>query len=131
MFKRLSTSLLAATLLLSAVPARSYTLMYTDASGTVQIKWATTVIPIAISSSMSSASNIKAGSDVDGAVRRALKHWSDAGGIQFTVTTSSVQAAVQDSVNLITVTNNGVTFSDANNPGRARVFFDPTGIFRW
>lgn len=36
-----------------------------------------------------------------------------------------MQNTAQDNVNLISVTNTGVTFSDQNNPGRARVFFDP------
>jgi hypothetical protein len=121
MHKRLLTPFITFVLFFSAVPAHPYTLMYTDASAAIQIKWATTTIPIAISASMSSAPNIMGG-DVEGAVRRALRRWSDAGGFQFTVTTSAVQNTAQDNVNLISVTNTGA-FSLIRIPG---VFKKPT-----
>src|SRR5205085_1110914 len=83
--RRLSTALcLAVTLILSAVSARPYTLQFTDASSSVQIKWPTHTIKIALSTSLITAqSNIKPGSDVIGAARQALAHWAAAANIRF------------------------------------------------
>ena len=128
---------MVAILLAGAVPARSYTLQFTDASSTVQIKWPNNVITIALSSSLATPpANIKAGSDVAGAARRALLHWAAASNIRFVETSSSAQSISPstggDGVSLITVANtpdNGALFSGSDRPGRTRVFFDPlTGL---
>src|SRR5215210_1064921 len=76
-----------------AVPsARSYTLQFTDGSSAVQIKWPTTTVTIAFSSSLASPpANIKPGSDVTGAARRALVQWAGASDIRFVETTSGAQ----------------------------------------
>ena len=114
-----------------AVPARSYTLQYTDASASVQIKWPTSTILIALSSSLSAPSaNIKAGSDVLGAVHRALAHWSEAVNIHFIETPSSAQSisiGSGDGISLITVADtpqNRSLFTGGVRQGRTRVFFD-------
>lgn len=110
-----------------AGPARAYTLQFNSAA-TVQYRWPTTTINIALSTSLNSPpSNIKAGSDVVGAARRALQRWAEAGNIQFNVTTSNEFRAQQDGVSLLTVSpSSGVTFSSPDQTGRARVFFDAT-----
>ena len=101
--------LLAATLILSALPVRSYTLQFTDAPNSVQVKWPTRNIKVALSTSLSAPqSNIKPGSDVVGAARRALAHWAEAANIRFITFTSnaqsiSAQGTRGDGLSLITV----------------------------
>src|ERR1043166_527460 len=58
-----------------------------------QIKWPTRTIEVALSTSLQSpAAHIKSGSDVVGAVRRALAHWSSIAKINFVVTWSSASS---------------------------------------
>ncbi|HVG33015.1 MAG TPA: matrixin family metalloprotease [Pyrinomonadaceae bacterium] len=121
-----------------AVPsARSYTLQFTDGSTAVQIKWPSATVTIAFSSSMAAPpANIKPGSDVTGAARRALVQWAGASSIRFVETSSGAQSispsAGGDGVSLITVANtpeNAALFSGSDRPARTRVFFDPgTGL---
>ena len=48
------------------------------------LRWRTKVITVAISSSLlRSAPNVKHGTDMVAAVRRSLRTWEEAGGIQF------------------------------------------------
>src|SRR5918911_1339018 len=68
---------------------RAYTLQHTDNTAAVRIKWPSRTIRVALSSSLSSPpANIKAGSDVVGAVRRALARWAEAAGVEFVETSS-------------------------------------------
>jgi predicted Zn-dependent protease len=132
---RIATSLfLSVIMLCAAVPsARSYTYQYSSSS--VQVRWMTTSINIALSSSLNSPpANIKAGSDVVGAARRALRRWSDAAGIRLVETATSVDSVNPpntsgDGINLITVsasaTNDSFTNSGGTRLGRTRVIFDP------
>jgi hypothetical protein len=115
------------------VPVRAYTLQYTESTTPAQIKWPTREIRIALSSSLNSPpANIKAGSDVMGATRRALARWAEAANIQFIETPSdalSISAKGQgDHISLITVAdtpdNRGV-FTTSDRTGRTRVFYDP------
>jgi hypothetical protein len=116
-----------------AVPARSYTLQFTDSSSAVQIKWPTNIVTIALSTSLvSPPSNIKPGSDVLGAARRAMVQWAGASNIRFVETSSSAQSISPstggDNVSLITVANtpeNVALFSGSDRPSRTRVYFDP------
>lgn len=134
----LTVLFLATTLILSATPARSYALQFRDSGTSVQIRWPTATISVAFSSSLSAPqANIKAGSDVAGALRRALAHWSEAANIQFVETTSNAQSISHagtsgDGVSLITVANtpdNIAPFAGAASEmaGRTRVFFTETG----
>ncbi|HVF54672.1 MAG TPA: DUF4214 domain-containing protein [Pyrinomonadaceae bacterium] len=118
--------LLACLILVPIAPARAYTLQFNNAA-TIQFKWPTTTITVALSSSLSSPpANIKAGSDVVGAARRALQRWAEAGNIQFNITNSTNEAVGQDGVSLITVAQvNAGIFSNPDQGGRARIFFDP------
>jgi hypothetical protein len=129
--------ILVAIILAGAVPARSYTLQFTDGSSSIQIKWPNNVVTIALSSSLNSPPvNIKAGSDVLGAARRALLQWAGASNIRFVEASSQAQSISPstsgDGVSLITVAStaeNAALFSGSDRPGRTRVFFDPaTGL---
>jgi Matrixin len=114
-------------------PLRAYTLQYRDSSGVVARRWVARPIIVAFSSSLSSPpSNIKVGSDVIGAARRALQRWARVADIQFLETRTTVQtvssANAGDRVNLITVSaDNAGLFGSSENPGRTRVFSDSGG----
>src|SRR3712207_4627427 len=125
--------LIVASLLLSqAAPARAYTLQYTNAAATQQIRWPTTTVNVALSTSLNNPPSYvhATGAQVVLAARRALARWSQASNIQFNVTTSVAQTVGQDGVSLITVApENASQFSIPEQPSRARVFFDANGIF--
>src|SRR4051794_10046045 len=109
--------LLVATMLWSSTPACAYTLQLTDAPNSVQVKWPRRNIRIALSTSLSSSQpNIKQGSDVPGAVRRALRRWADAANIRFILVTSNVQSISApgtrgDGLSLITVAHTAENFA--------------------
>ena len=96
------------------------------------IRWPTRVIRIAVSNSLTASStSIAAGSDVSGALQRALDSWSTASGIKFLVIPSSAEsispAGAGDGVNLVTVaptSENMSIFAGGNNAARTRVHYD-------
>jgi hypothetical protein len=114
-------------------PARAYTVEYRDSAGIVARRWLRRPIIIAFSTSLNSPPpNIKPGSDVIGAARRALDHWAGVAEVQFLETRSSAQAISTsnsgDGINLITVsTDNASAFGKSESPGRTRVFYDSGG----
>ncbi len=118
----------------STVIVRPYTVQLADPSGELQIKWVKKRIPVALSTSLTRPGpEIKAGSDVVGALRRAMLRWSSIANIQFVETPSKAQsispAAAGDGISLITIADtaeNNALFTGANNTGRTRVFYDPT-----
>ncbi|MGA9997169.1 MAG: DUF4214 domain-containing protein [Pyrinomonadaceae bacterium] len=128
MRRSVSYALLLAIILGWVIPARAYTLQFTDATASIQLKWPGAQITIALSTSLNSPpSNIKAGSDVVGAAQRALAHWSQASNIQFNVTSSNAQSVATDNVSLITVANtpeNAALFNN-NRAGFTRVTYNP------
>jgi hypothetical protein len=131
--KRFIAILALLTLVGAQAPLCAYTLQYRDSSGVVARHWLTQPIIIAFSTSLlSPPPNIKAGSDVLGAARRALRHWSGISNVQF-FETSSVNQTISapnagDHVNLITVSaDNASVFDSEDNPGRTRVFSDNGG----
>jgi len=117
-------------LISAQVPVRAYTLQYRDSSGIVARHWLSRPIIVAFSSSLSAPpANIKTGSDVIGAARRALEHWTSVADIQFLETRSTAQTIsppnAGDRINLITVASeNAALFGASENPGRTRVFSD-------
>ena len=131
--RRLSAVLFLLALFATVPPARAYTLQYRDATGLVARRWLSKPIIIAFSTSLSAPSqNIKAGSDVIGAARRALQHWASVADIQFFETTSTTQTIspsnAGDRINLITVaSDNAAAFGSSENPGRTRLFYDSGG----
>lgn len=102
-------------------------------SSDVRIKWVRKTIQIALSTSLTLPStSIMEGSDVEGAVKRALDSWTNSANIKFVVVRSKGQsispANHADGINLITVapTNENLAlFGDENNAARTRVFYDP------
>jgi len=131
--KRLSAILALLALFAAQAPLRAYTIQYRDASGLSPRRWLTQPIIISLSTSLASPPpNIKAGSDVIGAMRRALRHWASVSNVQFFETNSTAQAIspanAGDHLNLITVaTDNAAAFHSGDNPGRTRVFSDANG----
>src|SRR2546430_15899937 len=130
---RFSAVLLLLALFATAPPARAYTLQYRDATGLVARRWLSKPIIIAFSTSLSAPPpNIKTGSDIIGAARRALQHWASVADIQFLETTSTTQTIspsnAGDRINLITVaSDNSSSFGSSENPGRTRLFYDSGG----
>lgn len=114
-------------------PVRAYTLQYRDGSGIVARRWLSRPIIVAFSSSLSAPpANIKTGSDVIGAARRALESWAVVADIQFLETRSTAQTIsptnAGDRINLITVSaENAALVGASENPGRTRVFSDSGG----
>ncbi len=139
MLSRLCTVFVLVTAMISsAVPARSYTLQFTDSTSKAQIKWPGHVINVAFSSSLfAPPANFKAGSDVVGALRRALANWSEAADIEFTEISSKEQSISAgggsgDGISLITIAGtqeNAAPFIGASSEmsGRTRVFFTRSG----
>jgi hypothetical protein len=131
--RRLSAILALLALFAVHAPLRAYTIQYRDAAGLVPRRWLTQPIIITLSTSLASPPpNVKAGSDVLGAARRALRHWSSIANVQFFETSSPAQtispASAPDHVNLITVSvDNAAAFISQDNPGRTRVFSDANG----
>jgi len=131
--KRLSAILALLALFAAQAPLRAYTIQYRDSSGLSPRRWLTQPIIISLSTSLASPPpNIKAGSDVIGAVRRALRHWASVSNVQFFETSSAAQAIspanAGDHLNLITVAaDNAAAFHSEDNPGRTRVFADANG----
>ena len=131
---RLTATLLvlSALVLAPAARTRAYTLQYTSTAAATQVRWPTTNITVALSTSLNNPpAYVRAsGAEVVLAARRALSRWALASNIQFTVTTSAAQEAVADGVSLITVADTGANralFATGVQPGRARVTFDGAG----
>src|SRR6266481_6299781 len=79
-------------LLGSPIPVRPYTVQLTDSSGSMQIRWPNRKITVALSTSLTlPGPQIKAGSDVLAAVRRAMSKWASVGNVQFVETSSKLQ----------------------------------------
>ncbi len=97
-----------------------------------RIRWATKTIRIALSDSLyASPVAVLEGSDIEGAVRRALDSWSNAAGVKFVVVPSKLESIsavnAPDGVSLITIAatpENLSIFRDETNTARTRVFFD-------
>src|SRR6266851_6463335 len=114
-------------------PLWAYTLQYGDDAGISARRWVTRPIIVAFSTSLNSPpANIKSGSDVIGAARRALDRWASVANVQFFETRSTAQTIsppnAGDGINLITVsTENAAAFGTSESPGRTRVFHDSGG----
>ncbi|MDX6529663.1 MAG: hypothetical protein QOH41_1953 [Blastocatellia bacterium] len=131
--KGLSAIVAVFALVNAPAPVCAYTLQYRDSSGIVARHWLSRPIIVAFSSSLSAPpGNIKAGSDVIGAARRALESWASLADIQFLETRSTAQTVsppnAGDRINLITVSaDNAALFGLSASPGRTRVFSDSGG----
>lgn len=129
--------LLVSTILLSAVHTRSYTLQSTDGSIPAQVRWPRRKVTVTLSSSLFASASIKPGSDVSGAIRRALAHWSAAANIQFIQSSSKAESISApnsggDGVSLLTIaptSENLAPFAGAGaeTSGRTRLFYAENG----
>ena len=96
-------------------------------------RWVRSPLIVSFSNSLSSApSNIKSGSDVLGALRRALQSWATVADVQFFEAASSVETvsppAEGDGINLISISSaNASLFESSDAPARTRVFHDSGG----
>src|SRR6266404_2616564 len=120
------------------ISGQSYTLQFTDQSAVDPIRWPASIVYVSLSTSLNDPpSNIKKGSDVLGAVRKAMKHWSSAARVDFVELSSPAQAISSiagggDGINLISVAStreNAALFRGQNavQPARTRIFFDTSG----
>ncbi|HEX8160315.1 MAG TPA: matrixin family metalloprotease [Pyrinomonadaceae bacterium] len=127
MRRSLTSLCLSALLLVGLAPAAlPYTQQFTSSSQ--PIRWAANTVTVYLAASVNAPPpNIKAGSDVEGAVRRALRRWSDAANINFDVRTNGPDAVgtSNDGFNVISVSAANSSFVPAANPGRTRVSSDP------
>jgi hypothetical protein len=96
------------------------------------IRWHKRTVDLSFSTSLlSPGANIKAGSDVVGAARRALTRWSSMANINFAVTWSSATSVSPstggDGISLLTIadTLDNETFNSDSTTGRTRLFYDP------
>ena len=132
----LSLILTLALMMSSGSPTRLETWDSSEAEApaqtTHQIKWPKRTIEVSLSNSLlSPGANIKAGSDVVGAVRRGLTRWSTMANINFVVTWSSATtvspATGGDGISLITIadTTENESFNADSTTGRTRLFYDP------
>src|SRR5438874_1241264 len=128
--KYLSLFIALAAIIVASAPARGYSLTYPNNSTIVAHRWLAHPIIVSFSTSLlSPPPNVKPGTDIIGAVRRALQSWTGAADIQFMETTSTVQTVsptdAGDGVNLITMSPEDATFfASTDSPGRTRVFYD-------
>jgi hypothetical protein len=136
MRRLLAISLSLASVLLVPRPAKLGALEYAEFSASLPIrrtvKWPKRRIVVAFSSSLNSPGpNFRLGTDVTGAVRKAMARWAGMANITFVESSSpaqSVSSASGDGVSLITVADtreNNALFTDAEMTGRTRVFYDP------
>src|SRR4029077_4667472 len=119
------------------ISGQSYTLQFIDQSAVNPIRWPASIVYVSLSTSLNDPpANIKKGSDVVGAVRKALKQWSSVARVDFVELSSSTQSvssvAGGDGINLITVAStreNSALFrgQNAGQPARTRIYFDASG----
>src|SRR6266481_3891870 len=91
------------------ISGQSYTLQFIDPLAVNPIRWPASIVYVSLSTSLNDPpANIKKGSDVLGAVRKALRRWSNAARVDFVELSSPTQgissiAGGGDGINLISV----------------------------
>lgn len=137
MFKTSKILFFPLLLLLAASVFGSYTL-HSGELHPRSVRWNARTIRIAISTSFNGqSSNISAGSDIQGAIRRSLVMWESVSDIRFEIVDSDLQSISRsgtagDGVNLITVAStpeNALVFArdPENLAASTRVFYDRRG----
>lgn len=112
--------------------ARPANYTYTDSRASRQIRWPARTIKIALSTALNSpGANIKLGSDVSGAVRRAFARWSSVTDLKFVLAESPKQSISPggsgDGISLITIADtpqNNAIFGGGSMTGRTRIFYE-------
>jgi hypothetical protein len=126
------TLVCAATLVcVGAGRAASYSPFYTDDSRTLALSWRRQPVRLYLSTSLRTPPpSIKAGGDVEGAVRRALGRWERATGVRFVIVWTDQQSASVglrgDGVSLITVADTPAnnSFFSGRGIGYTKLFFN-------
>jgi hypothetical protein len=117
----------------------AYTTQFADEGETKRLHWKNGIIPIALSSSLTKENlNVKADSDVLGAVRRSLATWETVANVKFEVTIADKQSVSPsgkfgDGVSLITIaqtTDNLMLFGSDSEAvsARTRIFYNGKGF---
>lgn len=117
----------------------AYTTQFADEGETVRLYWKNGAIPIVISTSLAKQNlNIRADSDVLGAIQRSLATWEKAADIKFDLTVSDKQSVSPsgksgDAISLITIaqtSENLVLFSGDTEEisARTRIFYNGKGF---
>ena len=126
-------------LIVFSISASSYAPQYSEEKTNLRLRWKSGTIPISISNSLIKLNpNMKAESDVTGAVRRSLNAWEKASNIKFEEIVSDKQTVSPtgnfgDGVSLITIAQtpeNLLLFGkDAEEVSAiTRVFFNKKGV---
>jgi hypothetical protein len=123
----------AALVCVGAGRAASHSPFYADDGRTLALSWRRQPVRLYLSTSVRTPPpNIKAGGDVEGAVRRALGRWERAAGVRFVVAWADEQSANAglrgDGVSLITVadTPENNSFFSGRGIGYTKLFFNPS-----
>jgi Matrixin len=121
----------AALACVGAGKATPYSLYYADGGRAVPMSWRRRPVRLYLSASVRTPPpNIKAGSDVEGAVRRALMRWESACGVRFVVEWTDEQSASAgaegDGVSLVTLadTPENNSFFTGRGIGYTKLFFN-------
>jgi hypothetical protein len=111
--------------------ATPYSFNYADGAKTVSMSWRRRPVRLNLSTSVRTPPpNIRAGSDVEGAVRRALARWENACGVSFVVEWTDEQSASAgtegDGVSLVTLadTPENNSFFTGRGIGYTKLFFN-------
>lgn len=140
MYKILKIFLVLLLLSSFSLSTPAYTTQFADEGETKRLHWKNGIIPIALSSSLTKENlNIKADSDVLGAVRRSLETWEQVANIKFEVTAAADKQSVSpsgkfgDGVSLITIaqtTDNLILFGSDSEAvsARTRIFYNGKGF---
>lgn len=121
------------------MPATAYTTQFADDGETMRLHWKNGIIPIALSSSLTRQNlNIRADSDVLGAVQRSLETWEKAANIKFEMNTADKQSVSPsgkfgDGVSLLTIaqtSENLILFGSDTEAvsARTRIFYNGRGL---
>ena len=139
MFKHLKFFTVVLILLNFSFSTMGYTTQFADDAGLKRLHWKNAPIPIALSTSLTGQNlNIKADSDILGAVQRSLETWENAGDIKFELTTTEKQSISPsgksgDGISLITIaqtTENLILFGSDTEAvsARTRIFYNGKGV---
>ncbi len=139
MSKLFKTWLVLLLLLNFSFSTMAYTTQFADEGETVRLRWKNGVIPIAISTSLAKQNlNIRADSDVLGAIQRSLETWQKAADIKFDLSMSenqsvSLSGKSGDGISLITIAQtpeNLLLFSGDTEEisARTRIFYNGKGF---
>ena len=126
-------------LALFAVSAAAFTPQFADANKSVRLRWKNPVIRIALSTSLTKQNfNIKAESDIDGAIKRSLNTWEKVANVEFQTVWTDKQSVspagnAGDGVSLITIgqtaENLALFGKDWNDvSAQTRTFFNRKGF---